>query len=67
MMMMTDCLLSRANNLKKKEKEKRKKKKEKRKKEKRKKKKRKKKKRKIFFLIYSLFFCQHNRLHEFIL
>jgi hypothetical protein len=34
MMMMTDCLLSRANNLKKKEKEKRKKKKEKRKKEK---------------------------------
>jgi hypothetical protein len=64
MMMMTDCLLSRANNLKKKEKRKKKKEKRKKKKEKRKKKK---EKRKIFFLIYSLFFCQHNRLHEFIL
>jgi membrane-anchored glycerophosphoryl diester phosphodiesterase (GDPDase) len=65
MMMMTDCLLSRANNLKKKEKEKRKKKKEKRKKEKRKKKKRKKKN--IFSHLFFIFFCQHNRLHEFIL
>ena len=49
MMMMTDCLLSRANNLKKKEKRKKKK-------EKEKKRKKKKEKRKIFFLLYSLFF-----------
>jgi phosphate/sulfate permease len=50
MMMMTDCLLSRANNLKKKEKEKRKK-----KKEKRKKKKEKRKKKNIFSHLFFIF------------
>jgi len=63
MMMMTDCLLSRANNLKKKEKIKKKKK----KKEKIKKKKEKRKKKNIFSHLFFIFFCQHNRLHEFIL